>query len=96
MRDQKRDANERGIIDALEACYCTVDQLPGGNGRPDLLVGDNISGANILLEVKMPGKEKLNPLQKKWHGWYKGRAHLVSDVKTAVDIVAQYRREAKR
>ena len=95
MRNQKRDANERGIIDALEAIGCTVDQLPGGNGRPDLDVGEPQTQQNIRIEVKVPGNEKLDPLQKTYHREWKGRIHLVSSAEQAIEVVKWYRNTFK-
>lgn len=91
MRAQKRDANEPEIAQGLLAIGCSVDQLPGGNGRPDLLVG--YRDKNFLLEVKDPTapvtKRRLNSLQKKWHSAWKGRAHLVETFAQALAIVTK-------
>jgi len=93
MRDQKRDGNERPIMDALSATGCSIDQLPGGNGRPDLLVGDPVTGLGILMEVKQPDKAKLNPLQKKYHTACKARIHLVTSPEVALEVLTHYRRK---
>lgn len=89
MRAQKRDSNEAAIVQALVAAGCSVDPLPGGNGRPDLLVGR--AGATYLIEVKdpaaTPAKRRLNPLQKKWHAEWRGRAHLVETAEQALMVV---------
>lgn len=89
MRAQKRDMNEPSIVMALLDAGCSVDTLPGGNGRPDLLVG--FRGVNYLIEVKdpsaPPNKRKLNSLQKKWHAEWKAKAHLVETVEQALMIV---------
>ncbi len=86
---QKRDANEPAIVDALEAIGCTVDRLPGGDGRMDLLVGRH--GHDVKIEVKMPG-EQLSVKQKRYHAEWKGAPiHVVSDVGTAVAIMEYYR-----
>lgn len=50
-RDAKRDANEREIIDALEAAGCLVTQL-SGKGLPDLLVYRHATGRLHLIEAK--------------------------------------------
>jgi hypothetical protein len=92
-RDQKRDANEPEIVDALEAVGCTVDRLPGGSGRPDLLVGHD--GMDTKMEVKMPG-EKMNSLQKTYHETWKGAPiHLVFNVGEALEIVAWKRKNRR-
>ncbi len=84
MRAQRRDANEPAIIAALEAIGATVEPLPGGNGRPDLLVGWR--GQLWLIEVKLPG-ERLNSLQKQWHRAWKGKAHIAYNADHALMIV---------
>lgn len=91
MRAQKRDANEPAIISKLDSMGCSVDQLPGGNGRPDLLVGDPMTGLAILMEVKQPLKPRLNPIQKQYHADCKARIHLVTTPGVAEEIVNHYR-----
>jgi hypothetical protein len=85
-RDQRRDRNEREIIDALAAIGCSVDQLEGRKGRPDLLIGEPRSRSNILIEVKMPG-EHLNPLQQLYHKKFQGKIHVVYSVAEALEVV---------
>lgn len=88
MRAQKRDANEPELVDTLEALGCTVDRLPGGAGRPDLLVG--FRGHTILIEVKVPGEE-LNALQKKFHReWRGGPIHVAFTVQQIIEIIHAY------
>jgi hypothetical protein len=91
MRNQKRDANEGAIIAALKGKACSVEQLPGGNGRPDLLVYDPRSGWSFLMEVKMPGKN-LNDLQQKWHAAWGGFVPVVHSVEEALATLYGYRR----
>lgn len=92
-RAAKIDRNQPEIVAALLAVGCSVDVLPGGNGRPDLLVG--IAGTNALLEVKdgslPPSERRLNALQKNWHANWKGKAHVVETIEQALEIVAFYR-----
>ena len=45
----RRDDNEPGIVDGLKRLGASVDKLPGGGGRPDLLVG--FQGTNYLIRV---------------------------------------------
>lgn len=88
-RAQKRDANERQIIDALTALGCTVTQLDGGDGRMDLIVAEPHHHQTFSLEVK--GEDgKLNTLQKKYHAWWVGRIHLVRTVDQAVAVATEY------
>jgi hypothetical protein len=90
MRAQKRDANEPEIVDAMQAMGATVDRLPGGDGRPDLLVG--FRGHTILIEVKVPG-EKLNVLQKRFHAeWQGSPIHVVFRTSEAIAILHLYAR----
>lgn len=56
----QRDENERAIIDALEKCGCSVEQLD----VIDLLV--ERAGVKFLLEVKRPKGGKLTPAQLKF------------------------------
>lgn len=86
---QKRDENEPGIVAGLEDWGCTVDRLPGGDGRPDLLVAEPVSRENILMEVKMDGKV-LNPKQKTYHARWKGRIHVVFNLEQALAVVRWY------
>jgi hypothetical protein len=70
VRGEKRDANEPDIVRALEAAGRSVERLPGGRGRPDLLVGWGLSHV-ALLEVKAP-KGVLEPAQAEWHRRWRG------------------------
>ena len=91
MRAQKRDENEGDIIAFFKSKACSVEALPGGNGRPDLLVYDPRSCVLFLVEVKMPGK-LLNPLQKKWHAaWMPGPVYLVRSAQDAEFILNHLR-----
>jgi len=85
--DAKRDANELGIVRALETIGCRVQRLSGG-GMPDLLVA--FKNVNVLVEVKMP-KEKLNSLQTEWHAWWRpyGQVAIVESEQQAIDLVRQ-------
>lgn len=54
-----RDANEPGIIAALERRGCLVQKLSDGDGVPDLLVATPRRGGRrvlLLLEVKDPAR----------------------------------------
>lgn len=88
----KRDRNERGIIQALEAAGCGVLQLedPDNAGVPDLLVarpGDLIGpGATMLIEVKMPG-HGAEPHQDRWHQHWPGRVVVVHTAEEALAAV---------
>src|SRR5512139_2927673 len=89
-RAAKIDANQPEIVDGLEAIGCSVQSLAAvGSGCPDLLVG--FRGANVLLELKVPG-EKLNAAQKPWHAQWKGRAYVVWTLQQAIEVVTHYTR----
>lgn len=91
MRAQKRDENEGDIIAFFKSKACGVEALPGGNGRPDLLVYDPRSNVLFLVEVKMPGK-MLNALQKAWHAaWMPCPVYLVRSVEEAGFIIHHLR-----
>lgn len=89
-RAAKIDANQPEIVAGLRAIGASVQSLAEvGDGCVDLLVGWR--NANILLELKVPG-EKLNPLQKKWHAGWQGRAHVVWTLQQAIEVLASYSR----
>lgn len=70
MRAKKRDDNEKGIVDALEAIPgCMVVPLD----KPvDLLVG--YAGITHLLEVKNPdGANRIEPAQQEFFDEWPGR-----------------------
>jgi hypothetical protein len=80
----KRDGNEKEIIDALRAIGCSVYQLD----RPvDLLIG--FRARNLLLECKMPGKEnrKDQQEQRDWMKAWNGQVRVVSSVNEAIAVV---------
>jgi hypothetical protein len=89
MRAQQRDANEGAIVAALEAIGASVDRLPGGNGRPDLLVG--YRRENYALEIKdpngPPSRRKLNNWQRRWHAAWRGRVHIVETPAQAFEVI---------
>lgn len=94
----KRDANERQIIQALEAAGCGVLQLedPDNAGVPDLLVTKpaNIlfDAETFLIEVKMPGHDA-EPHQKRWHANWPGKvvvAHTAQEALAAADVHAEH------
>ncbi len=92
--DQKRDANEKEIVNALIALGCSVDCLPGGTGRMDLLVGHG--GEDTKMEVKMPGKS-LNAKQKEYHrGWEGAPIHVVFTPEQAVYIIIEKRNRRRQ
>lgn len=81
----RRDENEAEIVNWLESMGCIVEQLPGGNGRPDLLVGR--AGTTWLMEIKSP-TGKLNAKQQKWHDKWRGApVHVVTNPTEALLVV---------
>ncbi len=78
----RRDQNEREIITTLEKCGMSVVQL-NGPGLPDLLVSRH--GVNLLLEVKMPGKQ-LTEKQREWHASWKGQVAIVENARQALEV----------
>ena len=78
----KPDANKSVVVDALRACGCSVRDLGGGGGTPDLVVG--FDGANFLLEIKH-GRNGLNLAQRRFHSEWRGQ---VSIVRTTADALA--------
>lgn len=90
---KRRDANERGIIAALESIGCAVQQLDG-SGIPDLLV--SYRGELVLLEVKNPeakgggkyntGDGSLTSAQTTWWAAWKGKPPVI--VTSAAEALA--------
>ena len=71
----RTDANHAEVVKALRAAGATVHSLAAvGNGMPDLLCG--FRNHTILFEVKdgskSPSRQKLRPLQIKWHATWQG------------------------
>jgi hypothetical protein len=60
---------EPQVIEAFKAGGASVEQLPPGNSRPDLLVG--FLRVNHLIEVKT-NEATLDAGQEKWHREWKG------------------------
>ena len=83
---KSRDANEPEIIAALEAIGCSVARL---DTPADLLVGRGAK--NILLEVKMPGKEnrKDQEDQRKAREAWRGQIAVVTSVEEAIDTITR-------
>ena len=78
----KVDANQAEIVQALRDAGATVTPLHRvGQGVPDLLIG--YRGANLLLEVKMPGKG-LNDRELAWHLSWRGQAAIVESAEDAL------------
>lgn len=84
------DGNQRAIVEALRARGCSVLSLATlGRGCPDILVG--FRGANVLLEIKNPSKDKrshnLTPDELAFHRTWRGRVVVVESVAEALAAV---------
>ena len=84
------DRNHQEIAEALRKAGATVSSLHAvGMGIPDLLVG--YQGRNHLLEVKdgslPPSKQKLTPMQIRWHESWRGNSVVVNSVEAAMAAV---------
>jgi len=86
----KVDDNQAEIVKALRAIGATVlhtHQL--GQGAPDIVCG--YRGVNYMLELKdgkkPPSARKLTPDELKWHGEWRGKAHVVESVQEAINVV---------
>ncbi len=74
----KRDANERDVIDELEAYGFAVYQMD----QPcDLLAGRG--GVNYLIEVKDGPKAKLTEKQRPFHDTWPGQIDIIRSVEDA-------------
>ncbi len=89
MRAERKDANHGVIVDGLRAFGASVDVLPGGNGRPDLLVG--YKKVNFLFELK-DWDGKLNALQKVWHAGWRGRVHVGRTLDECIAVLRYWTR----
>jgi hypothetical protein len=79
----KRDANERPIIDALKKIGCSVYQMD----KPlDLLVG--FRARCFLLEVKSPGGTLTQDQKDFMRGW-KGQVRVVETPEEAIEVVTE-------
>lgn len=79
---QKRDANEKPIVDAFRKLGWSVEPL-SRRGCPDLLVGK--AGRLVLIEVK-GAKGKLTEDQERWHEGWAGPKPLI--VRNLDDVLA--------
>lgn len=82
----KRDTAEAGIIAALEAGGCTVQQI-SAKDVPDLLIGRR--GSTLVAEVKT-GKARLSDGQSQWWDRWRGNERIV--LRTVDDALALLRR----
>lgn len=87
----KRDANEKEIVAALEACGCSVTRL-SQKGVPDLLIGYLHPVTRIptttLIEVK-ERKGTLTPDQMEWHADWAGEVYVVRSIEDALKAVGR-------
>lgn len=82
--DARTDDNQPSIIKALEAIGCKVCII---RWPYDLLVsGGRLGDFNLLMEVKMPGKN-LNQAQKDFRDGWPGRIAVVHDEREAIEAV---------
>ena len=86
-RLSKKDANQDGIVAALEAVGCSVvDASAIGCDFPDLVVGR--LGRTYLIEVKNPeARGKLTDGQLKFFDWWRGQVDQAETVDDALRIV---------
>ncbi len=81
-RAAKRDANEPGIVQALEAAGCDVLRATD----VDLIVGR--ANQNYLLECKLPSERKrLRPIQKRLRDQWRGQYAIVTTPEEALRAV---------
>lgn len=83
---QRRDANERPIIEALRAGGVFVEQMPVGSGF-DLLCAK--SGILAIVEVKRQGVNRLEPAELKLANALRAQGviyYVVHDEREALEI----------
>lgn len=86
-RARRVDANQIGIVHALEGAGCSVTDLSAvGRGVPDLLVLAPNELRPVLMEVKnKAGRgDTLTPAQVKFHAAYWGAIHRVTSPSEAL------------
>jgi Holliday junction resolvase len=83
----KPDANQRAIIEALEAAGCAVLRLAAlGQGAPDLLVYRSCRDAYWLVEIKAKGGT-LTPAQIRFRARWSGPIDIVRSVDEALAMI---------
>ena len=85
----RSDSNQQEIMDALRAVGCSVVSIHRvGQGVPDLLVGDPVTGCNFLLEVKA-GKSGLTPDEFRFFSEWQGQRDIVRSVEDALRVIGR-------
>jgi ribosome maturation factor RimP len=84
--DNKRDAIENDVVEALEEAYCSVYRL---DLPLDLLVGRVVRGVptTYLLEVKAPGVGRLTKGQREFVKTWRGHFAVVTSPEEALRAV---------
>jgi hypothetical protein len=92
----ERDANHQEIVDAYEACLCSVQDLSAvGFGCPDLNVGcGGEFGANDYVEIKTD-HGRLSKSQERWiRDWRGPKPRIIRTVDEAIAHAQELRRRA--
>ena len=89
-RAAKADDNQPEIVATFRSAGATVTHLHMvGMGCPDILVGWR--GVNLLVEIKdgskIPSKQKLNKMEKRWHDEWKGQVAIVNSSDAALNLL---------
>ena len=89
---RKPDANQAEVVAALRAAgYAVLDLHRVGEGVPDLLVADERTGHQVLVEIKQDG-EFLNVREKEFFQTWPGQKRIVFDAQDAVDKLSDWRK----
>ena len=104
VRTMGADRNAGPLKEFAEWCGLSVEPLPGGNGRPDWLVGG--WGVDALAEVKperstedevFERETNLRKKQRDWHAaWRGGRPFVVRTCGDVLAMVNVMRKRAER
>jgi len=81
---KKRDRNEPEIIEALEQIGCSIQRI---DVPCDLIVSHPMIDNNLLIEVKMPGKQPTK-IQKDMLDAWPGQYDIVYSAEEAVGFVS--------
>ena len=84
---KRTDKNQQDIMDTLRSAgYAVHDTHELGGGFPDILVA--CERGNVLVEVKMPGKD-LNAAERKFHAHWPGPLCVIYYKDEAAEMIEQ-------
>lgn len=90
MKAARIDANQPSIVRSLRQAGATVQSLVEiGSGCPDILIG--FRGKCFVAEIKdwkqPPSKQRLTPMEKKWHQEWQGQIAVIKTADEALKLI---------